>query len=204
MEYKSLADVQAVITLGKPYVVIDLFLTSYLTGLALAPFLAAETEHARLKSQPDLPDIPAILDASGNVLFPAVSPDTDRDNDITALEGEYPYLVDPGDGTTVEERRPEPVLDQAKRLELQRQFFLAAVQGLLDETAQTRGYDGILSLCSYAASQDATFAAEGQAGVAWRDGVWRVCYQVLADVENGTRPVPTWGELAADLPVIGW
>lgn len=84
------------------------------------------------------------------------------------------------------------------------QALVQAVQNHLDATARTRGYDGILSLCSYASSGDATFAAEGQAGVAWRDACWRHCYGVMADVQNAARAIPTEAELVAELPVIGW
>lgn len=79
-----------------------------------------------------------------------------------------------------------------------------AVQKKLDEVAQTRGYDGILSLCSYATSSDPTFSVEGQAGVEWRDAVWRYCYNLLAEVQAGTKPVPTVTELIAGLPTITW
>jgi len=79
-----------------------------------------------------------------------------------------------------------------------------AVQGHLDSTARTRNYDGILSLCSYATSLDPVFHAEGQAGVEWRDAVWRMAYVIMAEVKAGTRPVPTPGELIDALPEMLW
>lgn len=78
------------------------------------------------------------------------------------------------------------------------------VQSHLDKTAQQRGYDGILSLCSYAASTNTTFADEGRAGVAWRDGVWVKCSQIKADVLAGKRATPTEAELIAELPTFVW
>lgn len=79
-----------------------------------------------------------------------------------------------------------------------------AVQAHLDSTAQQHSYDGILSLCSYATSLDAVFKAEGQAGVEWRDACWRYCYQVMADVQNNLRAIPTPEGLIEELPVMVW
>lgn len=80
----------------------------------------------------------------------------------------------------------------------------AAVQTHLDATARTRNYDGILSLCSYAASTSPVFGPEGLAGVAWRDAVWASCYAILAEVQAGNRTVPTAAELLAELPAMVW
>lgn len=99
-----------------------------------------------------------------------------------------PMLVDP----------PALTFDEIKR------SLTGAVQAHLDATAQARGYDGILSLASYAASTNATFAAEALAGVQWRDAVWAYCWQVLADVEASQREIPTAEVLVAELPVMVW
>ena len=82
--------------------------------------------------------------------------------------------------------------------------YTAAIQAHLDATAQARNYDGILSLASYVTSKNATFAAEGQAGVGFRDACWAYAYQLLADVEGGKRAMPTVAELLAELPVMVW
>ena len=80
----------------------------------------------------------------------------------------------------------------------------AAVQAYMDSTAKTRGYDNIHTACSYANSTDHIFAAEGQACLAWRDKVWRKCYDILAEVKAGTREIPTVEELIAELPALEW
>ena len=80
--------------------------------------------------------------------------------------------------------------------------YTQQVQSYLDTTAQTRGYDGILSLCTYATSSNATFAKEGQVGVIWRDAVWTKCYEILAEVQAGTREAPT--DIISELPVMNW
>lgn len=82
--------------------------------------------------------------------------------------------------------------------------LVEAVQKHLDFVARTRNYDGILSLCSYALSTKNKFKGEGEAGLAWRDDCWEYCYQVLADVQNELRTIPTSEELVAELPEIVW
>jgi hypothetical protein len=90
---------------------------------------------------------------------------------------------------------------QAKALQV---ALGAAIQRLLDATAQARGYDHMLSLCSYAESTNARFKAEALAGMAWRDAVWAKAGQVLDQVQAGTRAVPTEAELLGQLPAISW
>ena len=80
--------------------------------------------------------------------------------------------------------------------------YTQQVQSYLDTTAQTRGYDGILSLCTYVTSTNTTFAKEGQIGVVWRDAVWSKCYEILAEVQAGTREAPT--DIIGELPIINW
>jgi len=82
--------------------------------------------------------------------------------------------------------------------------LISAIQSMLDETAKERGYDSILSLCTYATSTAAKFSDEGQAGVSWRDEVWAKGYTILADVESGARAIPTESELLSELPSFVW
>lgn len=75
-----------------------------------------------------------------------------------------------------------------------------AIQKHLDTKAQEYSYDGILSASSYAGSKHAKFGREGRAFADWRDACWDYGYKVLADVEAGTRPMPTAEVLVNELP----
>jgi hypothetical protein len=107
---------------------------------------------------------------------------------IVADENGRPILQDP----------PPPTAEQIIAQ------YTAAVQKHLDSFAQTRGYDNIMSAATYATSTVPKFKAEGQYAVEARDATWAKCYEVLAAVEAGTRPMPTLDELLAELPVLKW
>jgi len=83
--------------------------------------------------------------------------------------------------------------------------IVAQTQIRLDTFARTRNYDGILSACTYATSTVPKFAAEGQYCVEARDVTWATCYQIMADVQEGTRPMPSgYANIEGELPVLVW
>lgn len=82
--------------------------------------------------------------------------------------------------------------------------YTAAIQVHLDDFAKSRGYDGILSACTYASSTVPKFASEGQCCVNARDNTWAASYTILADVESATRTMPTIAEMLAELPLLAW
>jgi len=93
---------------------------------------------------------------------------------------------------------PSPTPEQIQ------QQLTNAVQAHLDNKAQERGYDGILSLATYANSTNPQFSAEGLAGAQWRDDTWAACYVILDEVLSAMRTIPTVEELIAELPVLHW
>lgn len=86
------------------------------------------------------------------------------------------------------------------------EMVTAAAQERLDAFARTRAYDGILSVCSYAADDPLPrFAAEGQRARVLRSATWAALYEMLAQVEAGTRPVPaSFAEIEPELPALTW
>ena len=83
-------------------------------------------------------------------------------------------------------------------------IYRNAVGKYLDELAQERDYDSILSLCTYAVSSSPARKAEGEAGIVCRDNTWDHVDQVLADVVSKARLAPTVSELLGELPTIQW
>lgn len=82
--------------------------------------------------------------------------------------------------------------------------YEAAVQAHLDATARTRGYDNMLSACSYASGTHPKFSVEGKDCLAWRAAVWESAYQILTDVKSGVRSLPAIDEVIAELPPMVW
>lgn len=82
--------------------------------------------------------------------------------------------------------------------------FVSQIQKRLDDFASTRGYDNILSACTYASSLVPKFKAEGQYCVGARDDTWATGYTLMAEVQSGARPMPTLDEVFAALPTLNW
>lgn len=80
---------------------------------------------------------------------------------------------------------------------------VAAIQTELDRRAKMKGYDNIVSACSYAAQAEGDlFQAEGQAFLRWRSQVWAQAYAFLAEVQAGTRTLPTPEGAVAAMPAL--
>ena len=83
--------------------------------------------------------------------------------------------------------------------------FKAAIQANLDAFAQQRGYDGILSACTYASSTVTKFRQEGQRCVDLRDQTWAASYVLLDEVMQGIKPMPaSIDDVRNVLPALTW
>lgn len=74
------------------------------------------------------------------------------------------------------------------------------IQSYMDEQAQKKGYDNILSACSYASIPNA-FQAEAITFLEWRSACWAYGYQLLSDIQAQTATVPDRDTLLSALPV---
>lgn len=93
---------------------------------------------------------------------------------------------------------PEPTVEELQA-QIQKQLT-DAVQRVLDSKAQELNYDSCLSVCSYIDTGVPKFDSEGRAFRSWRSAVWSKGYEILAEVQEGKRAIPTEEELIAELP----
>jgi hypothetical protein len=107
--------------------------------------------------------------------------------------------------TVAEQEAAAIAADQQARQQALISQIVDAVQKRLDDFSASRNYNGILSACTYASSPTPKFAAEGQYCVNQRDATWAKCYEMLAEVQAGTRPMPAgYADIEAELPVLEW
>lgn len=77
-----------------------------------------------------------------------------------------------------------------------------AIKTHLDTKAQEFKYDNMMSARSYAGYTN-PFQTEAQSLATWCANCWATAGTIKADVETGTRPMPTVNEVLAELPVYG-
>ena len=82
--------------------------------------------------------------------------------------------------------------------------YLAAVQNLLDRTAQSKSYTNALACLSYFNSTNTTWQAEASAFNSWRDGVYAYTYNIINDINAGTITAPTLSDFMAGISLIVW
>ncbi|WP_103567421.1 hypothetical protein [Campylobacter concisus] len=88
----------------------------------------------------------------------------------------------------------------SKNLEELTALFKEKTQQLLDAKAREKGYDDILSACSYA-GYDNDFRAEGEAFGIWRAKVWKYGYGLLNAIAEGKHKMPkSFDEILAEMP----
>ena len=81
--------------------------------------------------------------------------------------------------------------------------YTAGLDTHMDSIARTRRYDNRLS-CSLRAGYAGPFQAEGLAFALWMDSCNVLGYQILAEVQAGTRAMPTIEEFLQLLPAMVW
>lgn len=119
---------------------------------------------------------------------------------LLAAQAAGKRIVADANGYPVAQDPPPPPAPTAEQI---RAALTDAVYAHMNAAAQARGYDDIKAAVTYAEEPAVPlFQAEGRALRAWRSLVWAHCYQVLADVQAGTRAIPTAAQLIAELPAL--
>ncbi len=91
-----------------------------------------------------------------------------------------------------------PLPYQPTQLDIVKEFE-SKIQSHLDETARSKGYDNIMTACSYAGAPN-PFENEAKAFITWRGEVWAYAFAELVKVQEGRRQVPDLEEFIAELP----
>lgn len=122
-------------------------------------------------------------------------------------------LADDGDGSYIAEwnlSSVKPTIQELKSIESEaikssiKRHLEIVVDRHLNEQAAERGYDSIHTCRINAGSGHQKYDAEGQACQNLYNITWDKCWEILADVNSGVRPVPTENELISELPSIVW
>jgi len=154
----------------------------------------------------------SLHDLFPNCIFPINGPDAEwrAENNVIFHEFSKPYnsltqlliqsepYLEDGKvyAVQVADMTPEQLADRRKQDEKQLE---RNVQAHLDRQVQERDYDSILSACSYAYSDNATYQAEAQVCIDWRDAVWGAFFAAIR-VET----LPDAQALIASLPSLTW
>ena len=110
--------------------------------------------------------------------------------------------IDWQEGKAAEQRRFQIVANEPYREspEQMQARYTALAQQALDSFARTRGYDGIMSACSYYGSGDRQFAAEAAYCMNLRDHTWRKGHEILNAVKAGDMELPNEADFLSMLP----
>lgn len=113
------------------------------------------------------------------------------------------------DQTVYDKASPQAKLVYEQRLQQKLEHLITVViektQQRLDIFAKTRGYDGILSACTYVNSSISKFAVEGAYAVTARETTWATLYNLLDEVKAGIRTIPdSYTDVEPHLPQLSW
>lgn len=146
--------------------------------------------------RPDIPDYYALRRNE----YPPVTTQLDA---LWKGSGSTDYALLQNNILSVKQRYPNPSASTDPGLITE--SIVLMTQKRLDDFARTRNYDSILSACTYVGSPVLKFAQEAAYAVEARSLTWAKLYEMLGEVEAGTRPMPTgYNDIEAELPALQW
>ena len=105
---------------------------------------------------------------------------------------------------TVEELEAElPQYQRQFDVETFKSSVSSKVGALMNYTAKSKGYDNSYSLVGYVNSSNATWKAEADVFVNWRDSVWEAVFIEYSAIDSGGN-IPDEDVFIASLPQIEW
>ena len=79
------------------------------------------------------------------------------------------------------------------------------VEAWMNTVVAERDYDSIdTCIARYTDSPNPKYAQEAKAVKDWNTLVWDKCWDILKEVKEGKRAIPTLEEVIAELPVLAW
>lgn len=79
------------------------------------------------------------------------------------------------------------------------------IEAWMNTVVAERHYNSIdTCIARYTDSSNPKYAQEAKAVKDWNTAIWDKCWDILAEVKAGTRPIPTLEEVIAELPVLVW
>lgn len=119
----------------------------------------------------------------------------------TQWEQVHAYALANPNMITEEEPYVPPVPTEA---EIQK-ALTDGVQNWMDTKVQERNYDNVHTCVgTYLYSPVDKFRIEAEHVKDWVSYVWAKCYEILAQVKNGEREIPTLEEVINELPILDW
>ena len=94
--------------------------------------------------------------------------------------------------------------EQVAKMEFVKNNLIMQIQDRMEKFVQSRGYDSLLSACSYATSKVPKFQAEGQYCVDLRDATWTKAMEIMQKAQEGETPVPSIDAVFEALPSMKW
>ena len=156
----------------------------------------------------EIPTVPVFHTA---VEVPSVGKTTDGtqcvyvDYKVVPMTLEMLFTLVPGYTPEGEEQRPVTEAPDPQLVNAIHELTKERITAKLNAFAQERQYDDIVSLASYATSNNPQRKLEGQAGVDLRDDTWDALYAYDAKVAAGELPLPySYQDIDKHMPVLKW
>ena len=94
--------------------------------------------------------------------------------------------------------------ERLQYLKGKRQVFKKFLRDYMDQQVSYRDYDNIDTAGDWTDSVNPEWAAESREARQFREECYNRAYAIENAVLTGTRPIPTFEEFSAEMPVLGW